>query len=240
MPEVAPPIQSRAKAGLALSGARSTRCWETRRRDDPGVGPVSWVTGEVLGGLSTDSGAQEVAPLHVVNVLIMLNVDPPPLGRGGTEPLAPVTCALLDTARMTDYLRDACASGATMTAAQARLAFEVSASHFGVRPSELALRLGVSRSAATQMIDRMERRGLVERAESDLDGRGVLVELTPRGERECELIRRPLKSFEAEVVAAVGPRAMSAFLEALQSLADRTWLRGEQPGDTRSIAPRFS
>ncbi|WP_296667806.1 MarR family transcriptional regulator [Demequina sp.] len=162
-----------------------------------------------------------------------------PLGRGGTEPIAPLTFALLDTARITDYLRDACASGATMTAAQGRLALEVSASHFGVRPCEIAARLGVSRPAATQMIGRMEWRGLIARDESDLDERGVLIRLTPRGERECESIRRSLRGVEAEVVAAVGPRAMPAFVEALQSLANRTWLMGDQPGDARSIPPRF-
>ena len=46
---------------------------------------------------------------------------------------------------------------------------------------DLARHLGLGKSSVTGLIDRAERRGLVERAPAPHDGRGVHVRLTPRG-----------------------------------------------------------
>jgi DNA-binding MarR family transcriptional regulator len=52
-----------------------------------------------------------------------------------------------------------------------------------LRPSELAEQVGLSRSATTRLIDRIEREGLVQRSECPADGRGFLVGLTGEGEK---------------------------------------------------------
>jgi len=52
-----------------------------------------------------------------------------------------------------------------------------------LRPSELAEQLGMSRSATTRLIDRLENAGLVERRACPSDRRGTFVALTPTGEQ---------------------------------------------------------
>jgi DNA-binding MarR family transcriptional regulator len=51
----------------------------------------------------------------------------------------------------------------------------------GVRPSDVARRLGVSRAAATTFIQRLEAKGLVETTPDDNDDRSVRVGLTRHG-----------------------------------------------------------
>ncbi|MEZ5174725.1 MAG: MarR family transcriptional regulator [Acidimicrobiia bacterium] len=50
-----------------------------------------------------------------------------------------------------------------------------------MRPSDLADQIGLSRSATTRFIDRLESDGLVERRSCASDRRGTFVALTPRG-----------------------------------------------------------
>ena len=50
-----------------------------------------------------------------------------------------------------------------------------------MRPSDLAEQIGLSRSATTRLIDRLERSGLVERRACGSDRRGTDVMLTPQG-----------------------------------------------------------
>lgn len=52
-----------------------------------------------------------------------------------------------------------------------------------MRPSDLADGVGLSRSATTRLIDRLERDGLVERTTCPNDRRGSFVSLTPAGEK---------------------------------------------------------
>ena len=52
-----------------------------------------------------------------------------------------------------------------------------------MRPSELADQVGLSRSATTRLIDRLEGEGLVQRRQCPADGRGALVGLTGEGEK---------------------------------------------------------
>ena len=51
----------------------------------------------------------------------------------------------------------------------------------GVRPSEVAAQLGVSRAAATTFIQRLEAKGLVETTPDDADDRSIRVTLTRHG-----------------------------------------------------------
>ena len=51
-----------------------------------------------------------------------------------------------------------------------------------LRPSDLADLTGLSRSATTRLVDRLERSGLVERRACESDRRVTFVVLTPRGE----------------------------------------------------------
>jgi len=50
-----------------------------------------------------------------------------------------------------------------------------------MRASEMAYQVGLSRSATTRLVDRLEAEGLVERRVCGQDRRGTLVGLTPEG-----------------------------------------------------------
>ena len=52
-----------------------------------------------------------------------------------------------------------------------------------MRPSEIADQIGLSRSATTRFVDRLQRDGLVEQHHYPPDGRGALIGLTAQGEK---------------------------------------------------------
>lgn len=55
-------------------------------------------------------------------------------------------------------------------------------------PSELAKRTGVTRGTMTQFIDAIEKDGFVRRVEDPKDRRGMLVELTEKGEAKLQTL----------------------------------------------------
>jgi DNA-binding MarR family transcriptional regulator len=66
--------------------------------------------------------------------------------------------------------------------------------------TELGTRLGLDKSSVTGLVDRAERRGLVERFRSTADGRAVHVRLTPEGRERTALAAA---AFEAEIARLV-------------------------------------
>jgi len=55
----------------------------------------------------------------------------------------------------------------------------------------LAERLQIQHHSAVELMDRLEKRGLVRRARSQVDRRQVLVQLTPSGERKLKRVSLP-------------------------------------------------
>ncbi|MBX5441597.1 MAG: MarR family transcriptional regulator [Solirubrobacteraceae bacterium] len=79
------------------------------------------------------------------------------------------------------------------------------------RITELAETETLAQPTVTQLVDRLQRRGLVERSRDPGDGRVVLVSLTPRGRDALErlraenraLLRRHVETLPDEDVAAL-------------------------------------
>lgn len=69
----------------------------------------------------------------------------------------------------------------------------------GATSSELAERLGVTKQAAGQLVDDLERRGYVRRQPHPAGGRRKLVVLTEAAQRHLALAGRVLREVEAEV-----------------------------------------
>lgn len=93
-------------------------------------------------------------------------------------------------------------------------------------PAQLMRASMVTSGAVTQRLDRLERRGLIARSRSDLDGRSVHVTLTPEGR---ELIDRVLPDHlanERRMLAPLTPEQEQALAETLRTLL-------ESLGDTR-------
>jgi len=92
----------------------------------------------------------------------------------------------------------------------------------GVRPSEVAQQLGVSRAAATTFIQRLEAKGLVETTPDPDDDRGVRVTLTRHGlevllragQLERRLAARTIEGMPASTIA----RALHLLQELKQRL----------------------
>ncbi len=62
--------------------------------------------------------------------------------------------------------------------------------HGGVRSSELAQHLHIAPRSATEVVDALEAKGLVERSPDPSDRRATLVSLTPHGTTLVEEVRR--------------------------------------------------
>lgn len=77
------------------------------------------------------------------------------------------------------------------------------------------------RSTLTDILDRLERRGLVRRAVLPADRRSVLVRLTAAGRRQAAAVHGALASLERGVLAAAsGGRALAGFTAVAAALAE--------------------
>lgn len=96
----------------------------------------------------------------------------------------------------------------------------VSAPEERLRMSELADGMILSRSAATRLVDRLERDGLVERTVCDSDRRGMEVTLTDRG-RDAFVVagRIHLRGIEEHFGAHLTSEELASVAEALTKVA---------------------
>ncbi len=86
---------------------------------------------------------------------------------------------------------------------------------------ELAESLGVALSTATQIVERIEKRGLVQRAHGDPDDRRVVrLTLTAQGRELVENRRRLRRARLARALAALDTSQQTALGQALSPLAD--------------------
>ena len=83
-----------------------------------------------------------------------------------------------------------------VTPSQVR-AIRVLATHGGVRSSELAQHLRIAPRSATEVVDALEAKGLVERSPDPGDRRATVVGLTARGHELSDEVRRA-RGVEAE------------------------------------------
>jgi DNA-binding MarR family transcriptional regulator len=91
----------------------------------------------------------------------------------------------------------------------------------GLRPSDLARQMRVSRQAANHLIVQLETFGYLERrARARGDRRRVY--LTPRGEAVMATLKASVREFERELEAEVGSARFRAFLEVLERCAGPT------------------
>jgi DNA-binding MarR family transcriptional regulator len=80
----------------------------------------------------------------------------------------------------------------------------------------LAERLQIEPHSAVELVNRLERRGLIRRRRGTADRREVLVQLTARGER---LLRKLSEPHHAELQSA-GPRLLRALAVAMEHAGD--------------------
>jgi len=102
---------------------------------------------------------------------------------------------------------------------------------------EMAESLGVALSTATQIVERIEKRGLVQRAHGDPDDRRVVrLALTPQGRTLLNNRRRLRRERLARALDALDGEQRSALAQALLPLADaaRALSEGAETGHARA------
>ena len=112
------------------------------------------------------------------------------------------------------------ASGFGITTAQGRLCARLRPE--GDRLTDLAAMAQVTKQAAGQLVDQLERDGYVERVPDPTDARARLVQIAPRGEQVVAVARRVEAEVEAEWTAHLGEEATTQLRAALERLREIT------------------
>ena len=90
----------------------------------------------------------------------------------------------------------------------------------GVRPVELAARLGTTKQALTPLLNDLERLGYLERRPDWGDGRGKVLWLTERGMAYVAASKEIVTGIEAEWSARLGAERFAMVKAALQELVE--------------------
>ncbi|GIK77470.1 MAG: MarR family transcriptional regulator [Thermoleophilia bacterium] len=121
--------------------------------------------------------------------------------------------------------RLAAAGLAEPRAAHAAITAEIDAN--GSRLSELAARARMTLPATAELVDDLERLGIVERRPDPRDGRAKLIVLTGPGREAARIAGRTIGLIEAEYAQRVGPNRFEAAARALDDLL-RSLDRGDR------------
>ena len=96
----------------------------------------------------------------------------------------------------------------------------------GTRLTDLAARLGVSKQAAGQLVEDLERMGVLERVAHPEDGRARMVRFSARGRRGLLHGLGVLRDIEGELAAELGAREVATLRKLLARLLTALERRG--------------
>jgi DNA-binding MarR family transcriptional regulator len=137
-----------------------------------------------------------------------------------TSPAAGLGPLLFDCARLLDEVAQAQvnreAGRRLLTPALVRLLPHFSRE--GIRPTELARRVDVTKQAVGQALRELQRLGFVEMVADPVDGRARLVRLTASGEGAYGHGHDVLAFYERELAARIGERQVRAVREGLRQM----------------------
>lgn len=85
--------------------------------------------------------------------------------------------------------------------------------------SELARELGITMGAATSIVDRLIKAGLVNRERSTEDRRLVLVSLSKKGRRMMEEVRKIALGLITKLLSRLSAKEREAFLSAYEKMS---------------------
>jgi len=91
----------------------------------------------------------------------------------------------------------------------------------GARLTDLAASSGITPSAMTRVLEKLERSGLVERVRgAQQDGRAVMVRITAEGRRTRLQIDALMRQRTSQIMASIAERQRPQVLKALKTLND--------------------
>lgn len=88
----------------------------------------------------------------------------------------------------------------------------------GLSQNEIALRMRISKQAVQQLLDELERDGVIERAADPGDARRKLARLTPAGMDVLDKANDITRMIEADYAALLGEAGFSALKDALAAI----------------------
>jgi DNA-binding MarR family transcriptional regulator len=90
----------------------------------------------------------------------------------------------------------------------------------GVAAGDLIRQLGVSKQAASQLVDALVVRGYVERAVDADDRRRITITVTERGRAAAASVRGAVLSVDAELEQELSPQGVQALRRGLEALTE--------------------
>jgi DNA-binding MarR family transcriptional regulator len=91
----------------------------------------------------------------------------------------------------------------------------------GLRPSELADHIQITKQSVNDLLGHLEQRGYLVRKPDPADGRARVVRLTAKGWRFEETVNTQAQAAEQRIAAMLGPRRFAQMRDALEELAGR-------------------
>ncbi len=89
---------------------------------------------------------------------------------------------------------------------------------FGSQPTDIAADFGISKQAASKLIDTLVVRGYLERSVDPTDRRRIVLELTERGHAAAEASWEATDRIDRELEQAVGAKAVAQMRETIGAL----------------------
>jgi DNA-binding MarR family transcriptional regulator len=89
----------------------------------------------------------------------------------------------------------------------------------GLRPTELADQLQITKQSVNDLLGYMEERGYLTRVPDPTDGRARVVRLTPKGHRLEEVVYTAAGSAERAIAELLGARRFAQFRQSLERVA---------------------
>jgi DNA-binding MarR family transcriptional regulator len=125
---------------------------------------------------------------------------------------------LLEVARSLHGRLEAALEGAGLSGAKYAALEPLARAGEPLTLGELAGRLSCVRSNVTQLVDRLEADGLVERVSDPTDRRAIRARVTPLGVERLAAAQRAVQALQQELAARVPPEERAVFLRVLSSL----------------------
>jgi DNA-binding MarR family transcriptional regulator len=102
----------------------------------------------------------------------------------------------------------------------------------------LSARLGIDRYSASLLVQRLERKGIVERRVNGADRRARLLRLTARGEKLYSRLRSPVVARQMALLAPLSPKEQELFLDSLMRIVEANYALARPGGGRRKPVRR--
>ena len=91
----------------------------------------------------------------------------------------------------------------------------------GLRPSQLADRVAITKQSVNDLLGHLERNGYLVRVSESADGRARVVRLTPKGKRLEQTIYAAAAAAQQQIAQILGPRRFAQLHSSLELLTEQ-------------------